>query len=804
MHSSKIPGCIVAGALLLSAGTVFASPTAGSPYFTDTANEYVQDATSDGMANLNMVLCIMNAMSPSDMLTQHGVLNTSTGITEVKYVALVDKNKCDSRSRSSSSNSSGGDTGAAATPNFMTALVDITRDSSPTSPMIGKVWMSLTEQGRTVQVSVKITATTSPSVLPPYGRLRMDYVGYVGSTLQFNGFIDANGGAVSYVETGANSSNVALNINAVDTNTGNGAIHAVLDSNGTPQPVTYTFAYNTAAFARNDGSGDLCFDRQKANANRSVWRYGVYDATTGARVDQTNPGFPLTGVTGSGLSGISSGQQTFGFASYWGVNFGGIDPTLLSVLPDGQVTAITNIVDGRPNNSTHYNLFKSSGKLTKWSQGSTTLGAIAGIPFTYFAEGCKLVNGGTGSGSVATPSGAACNGTPLVPDYRNWLLVWDSALVVNHSGTNTTGNFKIVGYQDCSSGNCIANTSGGVASVVQAFKQMPINAWSDTLGNLTIPIPAGDSMATGGSVFHADSDPVYFFSQSNVLPGDPNAPTSLHCLSNCPTATSLAAALASTTSPFSSPFASPTNVQWGTGSSEVNYTFDNSGLKSNGTLVTLSAPLSDPMFQGGVNSGRLFTTDLGTATNSCPAGVAFCEPSPSPSTPFTYYTYQTGANQWNQAMWLTNNGNVVNFDPPVQVSYTVPTGVAYGSWATKVIQLQFNGFGNLYGIPGNCVDPSTNATVPCTPSTRYVPAFSLADGTSLTIGTHAVLTRALDSELRLGSINCGTAGLSTVGVTTAQLPTASPNNPTISSDPTYIGTAPSIVSAPAVIDGVLQ
>src|SRR5258706_4245722 len=57
-----------AAATMLATG-VWAAPPASSPYVTDGANEYVQDSTSDGISNLNMVLCIMHAMNPSDMLT---------------------------------------------------------------------------------------------------------------------------------------------------------------------------------------------------------------------------------------------------------------------------------------------------------------------------------------------------------------------------------------------------------------------------------------------------------------------------------------------------------------------------------------------------------------------------------------------------------------------------------------------------------------------------------------------------------------------------------------------------------------
>ncbi len=791
--------------------TAMSAPLAGSPYYSDVANEYVQDATSDGMSNVNMVLCIMNAMSPSEMLTKKGVLDAATGITEVKYIALVDKNKCDSKTRASASNSASSETGATSTPNYMTATVDITRGNSASDPMVGKIWMTLAESGRTMSVSIKLSATTAPATLPPYGRLRLDYVGYpVGQTvLQFNGFIDTNGGVLSHVENGANSSNVSLALNAVDVNTGNGVLRATLNDGGSPHTVNYTFAYSSAAFARNDGlSGDLCFDRSKANAKRSVWRYGVYDATSGARVDQAHPGFPLTATAGSGLTGVTAGQKVFGYASYWGVNFGGMDPSLVPGLPDGQITAVTGITDGRPNQTTTYNLYKSSGKLINWQRHSTTLGAISGVPFNMFGEGCKLVNGGNGSGPSPqnSPSGSSCagngqaNSAPYNFDFRNWVVQWNSNLVMTRGGVPVTGNFEVIGMQDCTSNNCLMTTFQSPVPAQQGFKQMPINAWSEALGSLTIPLPTGNTMGMNPSLAnnHSNADDVYYFSQSTVLPSVSNALT-LYCLSNCPTNASLAAAAADITPFLVSPFATPTDRQWGSGTAEKTYTFGTNGLRDDtNSPVLVTAALPNPMWQGGINSGRMFTLDLVKSGSSCLSTDAYCEPSAPPD----YYTYQTGTNQWNQTMWLTTAaGSPVSFDPPQIASFTVPSGGAYGSWAGKAIQLQFNGFGNLNGIPGNCIDPQTNAVASCGPSTRFVPAFALADGSALNLGGQAVLTRALDSELRLSSLACG--ALSTTGVT-ATLPTELPHNPTVLSDPSYIGTAPQVLGAPSVIDGVLQ
>lgn len=821
MQTSRITRLLAVA--LASAGSLHgvatAAPPAASPYGTDVPSIYVQDATSDAMANLNMVLCIMNGMAPGGMLTSKGVLNGTTGVTEAQYIALVDKNKCDTRNRDNASNSTAGASGSTSTPNYMTALVDVKRGSGSTDPMVADVWMSFINNVNNTNVNtsvfVKLSASSDPATSPPYGVLRVDYVGYpTGSNpatvpVMFNGYIDANGPIVNYLETGTGSSNVALGLNAQSTSAGNGTVQAQDQSGPTPVTLTYKIAYNAGDFARNSGGADMCFDRSKANAQESVWSYGTYDATGGAHVDQANPGFPISGTAGT-ISGVTSGATMYGYASYWGINFGGMDQSVFASAPDGQLTMVTNITDQRPNNTTAYKLYKNGGKLTMWSQNPTTLAAIDGIPFSYFGEGCKLVNGGNGTGSNVSPSGspnASCTSTAM--DFQNWVMQWN----------NTLSTFQLVGLMSCSPNSPCVTKAFTPVTVVQGFKHMPIDGYSDALGgNITIPLPTGNGPATG-SAAHAGGDTAYYYVQSTVLPGATVPP--LYCLSNCPTVTSLANFAGASAQ---SPFAAPTDTQFGTtvpaGSSptpaEVSYTYGSGGL-SDGSGIVEATTLPAGQFQSGVMSGRLFRTDLvnvvSGSTNSCPNAMGFNSPAAycEPPSPPVYYTYQTGPNQWDQTTWLTTtNGSPVAFDAPVNINYTVPSDAAFvnqygAAWAGKPIQLQFNGFGNLQGIPGNCVDGQTNQPVDCAATSgqvRYVPAFAIPDGTALTIGTQTVLTRALNAELRLKQIACP-SGLSTASVTTG-LPTAQPHNPALSTDAYYIGTAPTLTGNPAVIDGVLQ
>jgi hypothetical protein len=243
--------------------------------------------------------------------------------------------------------------------------------------------------------------------------------------------------------------------------------------------------------------------------------------------------------------------------------------------------------------------------------------------------------------------------------------------------------------------------------------------------------------------------------------------------------------------------------QYGSGTTSVSYSFGTSGLSDSGGAlsgVTADTTKFAGQYQYGVMSGRLFPAlDTG---GSCPS--TYCEP----NNPTVYYTWTTGADQWNQSEWLTktSDGTVVSFDPPQNVAYTVPTGVEYGTWAGKTLQLQFSGFGNLQGIPGGCVNPVDNSPTDCsTANARYVPAFSIPDGATMTLNSTPLIVKSLDSEVRLGQI-AGCTGVTLAQPTTAKtLPTsAGLHDPSSSTDTIYLGTQPTVTAAPAVIDGVIQ
>ncbi|HTD12634.1 MAG TPA: hypothetical protein VK676_11240, partial [Steroidobacteraceae bacterium] len=120
-----------------------AAPPPTSPYVTDSQNLYVQDETAQGIGSLNMVLCVIGSMDPSDL------------VNAGPYLALVDIDRCQNAKGGSSAASAGAK-------NFANAVVNVTRASN-SDPMIAKVWLSMTDQGSPNNVYAYVSATQSPA-----------------------------------------------------------------------------------------------------------------------------------------------------------------------------------------------------------------------------------------------------------------------------------------------------------------------------------------------------------------------------------------------------------------------------------------------------------------------------------------------------------------------------------------------------------------------------------------------------------------------------------------------------------------
>ena len=162
----------------------------------------------------------------------------------------------------------------------------------------------------------------------------------------------------------------------------------------------------------------------------------------------------------------------------------------------------------------------------------------------------------------------------------------------------------------------------------------------------------------------------------------------------------------------------------------------------------------------------------------------------------------------------------MHFDAPLNVNFTVPANVSgempYGNNAGATMILQYGGFGNLWGIPGNCVSSITNQPVACNDQSgtaRYVPAFAIPYDPSATPQQGVVTTTSsgttttylvkwLNREIRFAQKSLGTCTADGLQTSSATLPDpAGLQDPSDSASAVYNGVQPTVTSAPRVIQG---
>ena len=351
---------------------------------------------------------------------------------------------------------------------------------------------------------------------------------------------------------------------------------------------------------------------------------------------------------------------------------------------------------------------------------------------------------------------------------------------------------------------------------------MGVNGWAEGL-QAQLEIKAS-TLQDGdpGSVENGIS----YRTQSVVQLGDSSVPSTLYCTDHCITQTSYDNATNATNFPYTAATDTWDRID---NSSVVSYTWypDNYSIVDNITGGTLSydnltsgstSTARNGQYAWGFQTGIL--VPLGNLTalqcdDSNPSNDKFCSWETTGIS--EYYRWETGENDWNRASFLVrdDNGSTVNFTAPQEISYTVPSNTSgnrpYGELAGATLRLEFQGAGNIGGIPGKCFSIDNNSEVSCDSNSRYVPAFSIPDNASLTVGGATKWVRAMEKEIRFLRLdNVSSDNQSIAYSDNDSLPDAldlggDANDPSNSSSSQYAGAYPdSFDAAPAVIHGVVQ
>jgi hypothetical protein len=213
--------------------------------------------------------------------------------------------------------------------------------------------------------------------------------------------------------------------------------------------------------------------------------------------------------------------------------------------------------------------------------------------------------------------------------------------------------------------------------------------------------------------------------------------------------------------------------------------YDNQGNLQPAGLGTGQAPTSGP-FVGGMRSGPLVTT---TAGFNRPEDV-FLQP--------VVYTYETGANLWNEFTGLAdpNKGTFLVFGQPLQFVYShfgFNDANGDNAFDGQVYLLEYRGDGELHGIPTKTVDTDGDGT-----PDHDVPIFNILDGVLLGPNGNDFACKAVDVELMPTTLASPPPGLDPAAADA--LPLLDGSTYTTPS----IGPVPKVSAPPAVVGGTIQ
>ena len=171
-------------------------------------------------------------------------------------------------------------------------------------------------------------------------------------------------------------------------------------------------------------------------------------------------------------------------------------------------------------------------------------------------------------------------------------------------------------------------------------------------------------------------------------------------------------------------------------------------LKSGATPVVATSTAEN--FQWGLMSGPLFDP---THLNNLACDMIEGDPNPDSTCGWKtwselpeYYIWETGPNSWNQFTALKDGETILEFEPPLQVSYVH----TWEDLSTSTFTLEYSGFGNLNGIPGNVWIQTRVMTSPADES-RWVPQFNIPEGAQVddVVTATPYFVKPLDMEQRM-------------------------------------------------------
>ncbi|MBK7874148.1 MAG: hypothetical protein IPJ77_00065 [Planctomycetes bacterium] len=356
-------------------------------YNLDAQHSHVYDPSMETLQTVNQILC---------MISQTGYANL---VNEGDYKALIDEAKCSDGSDSGSASSDEGQS-SGANSGAPTVWTIHSERASNSSDQIVEFWVPQNDNGQSSTIFVRMLVTAGATDTNPFGSFTLNFVGIPeGGTIEdarmhgtlatldvLDGFIgfsfyEESGDISVPQDPGQWSGITQANVNMFSDQTqGVAYIRRQERSNfgmggdSGIQETTYRIAFDPTNVLRGkDADPPTCLSR--TDFDTRVWRYSLYDATTGDRIE-LNSGF-----------GFQTEGGDYGWMGYYGM---WTAPGVTVASGD----TVTRKVFGETTPTT-YTVVKAPGKLIKNTKQTLDLAELESEEFNWWDFG---VPGGIPSG----------------------------------------------------------------------------------------------------------------------------------------------------------------------------------------------------------------------------------------------------------------------------------------------------------------------------------------------------------------------------------------------------------------------
>lgn len=350
-------------------------PPAGSDYATDESRGYVYDPSMRSLQTVNMILCLLKQTAYSGL------------VNEGLYKAQIDEEACQSGGdgESGTGQSSGDEQ------QLSVWVVESSRASN-SSDQVLEFWIPPYDEGEgdgPTQVRARMTISEGVSDANPFGVFDLNWMdvsvddgtvrafgnlhtldvadGFIGFS-----FYEEEGDVGLVPGPGEHATRTQANVNMF-ADQSQGVAHILRAERGDHGggdsgliETEFRIAFDDANVLRGqDADAPVCLSRTEFQQN--TWRYNLYDAETGARVE-LNSGF-----------GFQTEDGDYGWAGYHGL----WAPEGVEVEHGDVVTRQTY---GNADAET-YTVFQAPGKLLRQTRNVLALTSLAGVEFEWFNFG---------------------------------------------------------------------------------------------------------------------------------------------------------------------------------------------------------------------------------------------------------------------------------------------------------------------------------------------------------------------------------------------------------------------------------